>query len=101
MRLSQLACVLLMAIVACSLPVVDATADERILRDNLAAWFAAANAHDIDALLNHYEDGAVLMADNWPAAVGEDAIRENFLARWETGTAHITGEVEEVWVCGA
>lgn len=66
----------------------------------LAEWYEAMNAQDLDVLVDHYEDGATLMAANWPAATGRDAIRELFRAQWEIGKARVTGEAQEVYITG-
>ena len=102
MRLSQPAWLLLVASVACSPTVVDTAADEQIVRGMLAEWYEAATARDLDVLLDHYEDGATIMAANWPTATGRDAIREYFLAEWAATTAQLefTGEAEEVHIAG-
>ena len=99
MRLS-LASVFMTVLVACAPPVVDTTEDERILRGKLTAWWAAATAQDLEVLVDHYADDAVLMAANWPTATGKDAIRAFFLALWETGSARVAGDVAEIHISG-
>ena len=92
--------VLALGLVACAPPAVDTAADEQILREKLQAWYAAANAHDLEALVTHYDDRAVLMAANRPTATGTDAIREYFLAEWESAVVQVSGEVDEAHVSG-
>jgi ketosteroid isomerase-like protein len=68
----------------------------------LAEWYEASNSQNLDVLVDHYEDGGTILAANWPAATGSDAIREYFLALWADTTVRVEldGEAEEVHISG-
>jgi uncharacterized protein (TIGR02246 family) len=50
-------------------------ADEKNIREGETAWNADFTAKDVDKVLNHYADDAVLMMPGMPAAKGKDSIR--------------------------
>jgi ketosteroid isomerase-like protein len=60
----------------------------------------SANPLNLEALVSHYDDRAVLMAANRPTATGADAIREDFLAEWEAAEVQVSGEVDEAHISG-
>ena len=102
MRISRLGCLILVTSAACSPPVADTAADGRIVRGMLAEWYEASNAQNLDVLVDHYEEGGTILAANWPAATGSEAIREYFLALWADTAFHfeLDGEAEEIHISG-
>ena len=50
-------------------------ADEKAIRDGENAWNADFKSRDVDRLVNHYADDAVLMVPGEHLAKGKDAIR--------------------------
>jgi uncharacterized protein (TIGR02246 family) len=54
----------------------DTAAIKTALQDNEAQWNKDFAAKDIDKMLSHYSDDAVLMSPGMPASVGKDAIRK-------------------------
>jgi len=70
---------MLVAVTGCNTPppapAVDVAAETGKLRDDEAAWVKEAAAKDLDKIVAHYTDDAVLMGPGMPAAKGKDAIR--------------------------
>jgi len=50
-------------------------ADEKAIRDGEVAWNADLKNKDVDKVVNHYADDALLMSDGITPAKGKDAIR--------------------------
>lgn len=97
---STLIAVVATALLSCAPPAVDTANDEAALREQLSAFWEAGNDRDLEAMMSHYADDAVVMAANAPTMTGTDAIRQYMLSLWETGTAEIVGTIEEVHVAG-
>lgn len=55
-------------------------ADVAALKDNEAQWNKDFAAKDVDRLVAHYADDAVLMSPGSPAASGKDAVRAELKA---------------------
>jgi len=55
---------------------VDINAIKTALKDNETQWNKDFAAKDVEKLVGHYADDAVLMSPGMPAAVGKDAIRK-------------------------
>ncbi|MBZ5619394.1 MAG: SgcJ/EcaC family oxidoreductase [Acidobacteriia bacterium] len=51
-------------------------ADAKALRDNETQWNQDFASKDVDKLIAHYADNAVLMVPGMPASSGKDAIRK-------------------------
>jgi len=51
-------------------------ADEQALKDNEAQWNGEFAAKDLEKLVAHYADNAVLMATGMPSSSGRDQIRK-------------------------
>ena len=51
-------------------------ADAQALKDNEAQWNRDYASKDVEKVLAHYADNAVLMAPGMPAASGKDAVRK-------------------------
>ena len=85
---------------ACAPPATDAAADEELLRAELQGYYTAYNARDVDALVERYEGGAVIMAANEPVAVGTEAIRAFFIAGWEGAEIEVNGEMDDLVISG-
>jgi uncharacterized protein (TIGR02246 family) len=61
----------------CSQPAPDTReADARALKDNETQWNQDFVSKDVEKLLAHYADNAVLMGPGMPASSGKDAIRK-------------------------
>jgi uncharacterized protein (TIGR02246 family) len=50
-------------------------ADVKALKDNEAQWVKDFASKDVDKIVAHYADDAVLMGDGVPPASGKDAVR--------------------------
>ena len=76
-------------------------ADEEAVREMVAAFDAAFNTRDADALLAAvYTDESTRMSANEPTAQGRDAIRASFLAAWEAGESNVDNHVAEIHILG-
>jgi len=66
----------LVTLAACQMAPKNTAADESAIREISAAWAAAYNAGDADAVAALYAEDAVVQPPGAPAAVGRAAIRE-------------------------
>jgi ketosteroid isomerase-like protein len=84
-------------------PAVTASnAQEEALLADFAAWDAANNAADVDALVALYAADAIRMSDDQPAVQGTEALRRDFEAGFAAQTPNGAGvargiEVEGDW----
>jgi ketosteroid isomerase-like protein len=80
--------VLLLSLAACTqappaAPPDTRAADQKTIMDGETAWSADMNSKDIEKIVSHYADDAILMDPDMPATKGKDAIRaglKSFLA---------------------
>ena len=100
MRIARLGTALLLAFAGCSPPSLDTGAVRAALEEQTAAWDAAANSRDVEAVVSLHEENGVRMNANEPAHVGADAIRASFLAAWESDEAECTNQISEVHTAG-
>ncbi len=79
MRKTGFAIFMLVALAGCNTPppapAVDVAAETGKLHDVESAWVKESAAKDLDKIVAHYTDDAVLMGPGMPAAKGKDAIR--------------------------
>ena len=64
--------------VVASAPAADAEADEQAIRAINPAWFKAHQAGDVEGIVVHYSDDALVSAPGAPPIRGTAAIREAF-----------------------
>ena len=93
MRIVRLGTALLLAFAGCSPPSLDTGAVRADLEEQTAAWDAAANSRDVEALVSLHEENGVRMNANDPAHVGADAIRASFLAAWDVALLDASSRV--------
>jgi uncharacterized protein (TIGR02246 family) len=72
--------VLLLSLAACTqapppAPPDTRAADQKAILDVETAWSADMNSKDLDKMVSHYADDAILMLPDMPAMKGKDAIR--------------------------
>ena len=70
---------------------------ERGVREVQKAAMQAWNAGDLELLMSHYAEDAVIMVAGMPAFEGIDAIRMISRGGIEAGTKLLSLEVDEVW----
>jgi uncharacterized protein (TIGR02246 family) len=70
------AAVLTVLLGGCNQTATDTQAEVKALRDNEVQWNQDFVSKNVDKLLSHYADNAVLMAPGTPTSVGKDAIRK-------------------------
>lgn len=71
-------------------------ADEKAVADVLAAYERALNASDRDAVMRLYAPDGIFMAQNFPSAVGADAVRKGYEKVFATITLTVKFAVAEV-----
>lgn len=94
--------VLLLAVgVACTTngePVTDTQADEAAMRSAVQEWIEAANADDVEGMLEVIPDDGVTMPPNEPAFTGREALRAWHQARVDGFHTEIALSSEEIRV---
>jgi uncharacterized protein (TIGR02246 family) len=75
--LTAICSALAMALAACNQAMPDTRdADAKALRDDETQWNQDWASKDVEKLIGHYADNAVLMAPGMPSSGGKDAIRK-------------------------
>ena len=74
--------------------------DPSVITERSAAWDAALNAKDIDAVVALYTDDARVLAPNSPIAVGHDGVRAEFGAMIDAGLSVKLTSIEMTVVGG-
>jgi uncharacterized protein (TIGR02246 family) len=81
-------------------PVADVEADIETIRNIVADCNAAVNTADIDMVMSHYADNAVVIPPNRPAEIGKEAIRSGIQELLDQFILQEEDVVENVKVIG-
>lgn len=107
-NLSLITClaIILLFFYSCTTPPAAPTVDMESVKSEItameAAFTAASNAKDVDALLAYYADDAKSMGPNKPTLEGKDAIKADAMEDMASDTTGTTSTmaVTEIWASG-
>ena len=77
-------------------PAPDLAAEEKIIRNEEAAWSAELASNNIDKQMTHYTADAVLIAPGAPVMKGAEAIRASMAEMMKDPNMHIEFATERV-----
>ena len=78
----------------------DVEADVQAIRGIVEEWEAAFNAADINRIMPHYADDAMVIPPNEPVLIGKEAIRSDLQQLFEQITLQEDDEVKNVHISG-